>query len=287
MKRSSPHPVSLTPYGLHGFISYHDEAFEMDWDRHDFGKWLWVSSGYTYGDFEGLPSQRLNRGDQMYIPSGVKHRFRDEATKPCTIAMICFREDQLHAMDVALLETMTDALWQAGPCHFEDPFRFGKIEREFRRLLIEQNGRAAHSRIMLWSLFLQMVIFGLRQVSSQAHGVIRSGKMDTRQKVRGLCHHLSQNFDQDFHQDELARKCGMSVRTLCKVFKEETGRTILEFMHDHRIRFAKERILETKKIAFSAYEAGYQDLSSFYRMFKRREGMTPKSYLNEALKVTP
>ncbi len=59
---------------------------------------------------------------------------------------------------------------------------------------------------------------------------------------------------------------------------EETGSTFSEHVSEHRLRRAWRLLTDPKSgvtIAEVAYEAGYNDLSHFYRVFRRRFGETP------------
>jgi AraC-like DNA-binding protein len=45
------------------------------------------------------------------------------------------------------------------------------------------------------------------------------------------------------------------------------------------VEFAQKRLLETGNVLFSALDAGFGDLSNFYRVFKKETGLTPRQYI--------
>ena len=78
--------------------------------------------------------------------------------------------------------------------------------------------------------------------------------------------------------DAAATASGMSRRTFTNQFKARTGRTWLEYVNALRIERAQELLRETdRKVTSIAFQCGFEDLSTFYRAFKRITGNTPSS----------
>ena len=79
--------------------------------------------------------------------------------------------------------------------------------------------------------------------------------------------------------ETLAKRLHVSSRTLGRRFKGAVGETPLTFLQNARIERAK-RLLETTNISFEqiAYRVGYEDVSSFRRLFARASGISPSSY---------
>ena len=69
------------------------------------------------------------------------------------------------------------------------------------------------------------------------------------------------------------------TRTLGRRFKVATGETPLPFLQNARIERAK-RLLETTNVPFDqiAHRVGYEDVSSFRRLFVRGSGISPGNY---------
>jgi transcriptional regulator GlxA family with amidase domain len=79
--------------------------------------------------------------------------------------------------------------------------------------------------------------------------------------------------------ERLARRLHVTSRTLHRRFKAAIGETPLVFLQNARIERAK-RLLEATNISFDqiAYRVGYDDVSSFRRLFMRSSGVSPGSY---------
>ncbi|MCQ4166146.1 GlxA family transcriptional regulator [Tahibacter harae] len=78
---------------------------------------------------------------------------------------------------------------------------------------------------------------------------------------------------------DLADHCRVSERTLLRRFHEDFGATPLEYVQKLRVERAK-ALLETTHLSFEEIvgRCGYQDVSSFRRLFKQVVSMTPNDY---------
>ena len=93
-----------------------------------------------------------------------------------------------------------------------------------------------------------------------------------------------QDWIEDHYQGEvtvdlLMSESSMSRRTLVRRFKSATGDTPLEYLQRVRVENAK-RSLETTNKTFSeiTWDVGYNDISSFQRLFKEHTRLTPREY---------
>jgi len=90
---------------------------------------------------------------------------------------------------------------------------------------------------------------------------------------------MEKSLQQGFSLAELARHLAVSERTLNLRFKRATGEAPLHYLQSLRVDVAK-RLLETKDLHVDAVSerVGYQDLSTFRRLFKRETGLSPRDY---------
>ena len=102
---------------------------------------------------------------------------------------------------------------------------------------------------------------------------------DTKEKLEKIIEYLKENFTSDISREGLAGAFEMNPDYLGKVFKIYTGKKISEYINELRIRKAAEMILaDDASIADIAFSNGFESLSTFYRLFHKIMGESPKSY---------
>jgi AraC-like DNA-binding protein len=79
--------------------------------------------------------------------------------------------------------------------------------------------------------------------------------------------------------EQVARAAGMSPFYFCKVFKAATGLTFTDYVARARVEHTKQRLLNPQvRVSEAAFEAGFQSLSQFNRVFRRVEGQSPSDF---------
>ena len=98
---------------------------------------------------------------------------------------------------------------------------------------------------------------------------------------------IENDFDKNLNYDDLAHKIGLSRRTLVRRFKTATGETPLTYQQNIRVEAAK-RLLEKGIRSFDeiTYNVGYEDSSTFRKIFSKRTGLLPKEYRKKFQRVS-
>ena len=83
------------------------------------------------------------------------------------------------------------------------------------------------------------------------------------------------------HLSHIAEALSVSSCYLSNIFKQETGKTYIDFLTSVRIKKAKEFLADPQvKVYEVCYLAGYDNPTYFSTLFKRRTGCTPTEYRN-------
>lgn len=101
----------------------------------------------------------------------------------------------------------------------------------------------------------------------------------TERARRWLNQRLDSDVDQVWNMAELAGYCHTSPRTLLRRFQEALGISPIQYVQQLRVERAK-ALLETTKLSLEEITArcGYEDVSSFSKIFKRWAQVTPREY---------
>jgi AraC-like DNA-binding protein len=85
---------------------------------------------------------------------------------------------------------------------------------------------------------------------------------------------------------QVAASVNTSAFYFCKMFKQATGLTFTDYLARVRIEKVKNLLLNPhKRISEAAYEAGFQSLSQFNRVFRRNVGQSPMTWRAKLPKV--
>jgi transcriptional regulator GlxA family with amidase domain len=90
---------------------------------------------------------------------------------------------------------------------------------------------------------------------------------------------LESNFMDELALGAVLKKAEIGKRTLSRRFKKATGDTPLIYLRKLRLENAK-RMLESTTDTFNeiTWKVGYNDVSSFQKLFKTETGLSPKEY---------
>lgn len=87
---------------------------------------------------------------------------------------------------------------------------------------------------------------------------------------------LSTSYDQDLTLNELAAQLYVSPYLLCRIFRQQTGATVHNYLNQLRLRTALEAVKEScGKLTDLALNLGYSSHSHFTQAFRSAFGITP------------
>jgi transcriptional regulator GlxA family with amidase domain len=100
--------------------------------------------------------------------------------------------------------------------------------------------------------------------------------------ILGVQKYLEKNFHKPVNNASTAAKFGMSLRAFERRFKKATDDTPRVYLRRVRVDAAK-RLLETSNLSFAeiTFRVGYEDVSSFRRVFIKTVGLRPGEYKNK------
>lgn len=96
--------------------------------------------------------------------------------------------------------------------------------------------------------------------------------------VRRVENYIRSNYMLPIRVEELAAMLNLNRRYLGRLFKENTGSTIQEFLIDVRLEAARRHLRQGSTVAEAARLCGYEDVSNFSKMFKHRCGHAPSAH---------
>ena len=98
-------------------------------------------------------------------------------------------------------------------------------------------------------------------------------------RVQKVEEYINEHYNADIRLQTLADIVGMTPTAFSRFFKLRTGKTISEYIIDIRLGIASRKLVDTTmSIAEICYDCGFNNVSNFNRIFKRKKGVSPKSF---------
>ena len=150
---------------------------------------------------------------------------------------------------------------------------FGEICQLVQELIARDGDPFARVRLLLEIL---EHIFARRQAETPAGHLPPAPDSD---ELRRILRWTEEHFTGEICLEDAARAVGFSKNYFCTWFKGRTGLTYMGYLSRVRISNACRLLAQTGSIASACYGSGFQDMSYFIQLFKRTQGVTPKTYL--------
>ena len=116
----------------------------------------------------------------------------------------------------------------------------------------------------------------LKQLLTMGYTVSNSG--DT-EKINKVFEFIMLNYKKEIYIKEIASKVNMSVPSFSRYFKHHVRKTFSDYLTEIRISHACRLLIENNySISEICYACGFENLSNFYRHFKKITGTVPKDY---------
>lgn len=122
-------------------------------------------------------------------------------------------------------------------------------------------------------------VLDLARGNQAAYAQVRSKKYHQDEDILFCQEWLENHFAEPIKIDSLANMVNLAPRTFARRFKRATEQSPLQYLQSLRIEAAKKLLESQNKPAEQiTNQVGYDDLSSFTRLFKQQTGLSPSQY---------
>lgn len=134
------------------------------------------------------------------------------------------------------------------------------------------------SVVHLLELLYELSLFeNVKVLSSSSYARTDNFSIDSR--ILKVQKYISSNYCRVIKLGTLASIVGMMPESFSRFFHLSTGKTVSDYILDVRIGAAMRKIVDTDDfISEICYSCGFNNLSNFNRIFKRKKGCTPKEF---------
>ena len=108
-------------------------------------------------------------------------------------------------------------------------------------------------------------------------------------KIKAALSYIEENYQNDLSREELAGYLSISPEYLSRLFSQECGMTLKEYVNYIRINKSQHYLKAdpTLKIQDIAALTGIEDVNYFCRLFRKKTGMSPQEFRKNPIQHTP
>lgn len=98
-------------------------------------------------------------------------------------------------------------------------------------------------------------------------------------KIAAVIQYINLNYSDKISLDDISKKCFVSKYYLCHIFKNVTGTSIVNFIHNKRLTEAEKLLrYSTSNITKISETVGFNNVNQFICLFKSKFGCTPGEF---------
>lgn len=248
-------------------------------DSHDFWEICYALEGeiLLLLDEKSIP---IPKRHLVLIPPNKKHTYRSHNGNQSQAFVICFDSfsqilnaisGHVFSPDQVQTVCMNNIMEE-----FSDTFHMN--EQEHLEVLPEPcfGGQQA---LLLQLEYLLIHLIRTLSVEKNSGIIFFSDENFHADLTNAILRYLRENVDKKISLDAICAKFSYSKSFICKVFREQTGQTMISYVNRLKVEEAQRLLRETtQSIANIAWSLGFKEVKYFDMLFKKHTGLTPVAY---------
>ncbi|BBH18941.1 AraC family transcriptional regulator [Paenibacillus baekrokdamisoli] len=269
-KEDTPIPDQSFPINVFTVTGIH-----LHW--HDHIEWIYVKEGKVRIQIDAAYEQ-LHKGELAFVNTKQLHS-AVQLTPDTELICIVFNEALVRGSGLDITELHYFMPYLQQPMKWpslmrqSDPY-IEEMNDAFSRLIHEFIRKDAGFELLIKAELLR--IFGLYFRYAQKDAALAPPRLQKAHDLTRLLHMLRERYSESISINEAARMVSLSPNHFCRIFKQVTGKTFVEYIHIIRVQEAEQLLIETDiPITEIGDLVGFSNMTYFGRVFKKIKNVTP------------
>ncbi len=262
------------PYEYYHITQIHPR-YNMMHHWHPQPEIIYVTSGRVDVFVNGR-EYTLKAGDALFVSGGMMHGGTpDRAEYECLVFDIdpflrrCLMTEERTAEIISNLKSPEPTVL----------LQSGEIMPIIERIFSEFRTRKSGYKLKVQGGILELYAELARIENKDALPRLAGQRTRRLKSLKNALSYIEEHYQEQVSLSDIALASGMNSGYLCRVFREMTHMTPVEYLNCYRIECACEQIASTNEsLTDIALASGFCDLSYFIKVFKRFKGVTPSAY---------
>jgi AraC-like DNA-binding protein len=238
--------------------------------------------------FVGNNMESYSAGDLVLLGSNLPHCWKSEqveASESISESIVIQFSDDFLGKDFFIkkeMEHIRKLFQRSRKGVYFSPSVAKQIEQSLQQMLQEQN---TFKKLITFLEVLQELATTSEFKILNQHPTISGFSSSETEKINFLMAFIIENFRGNITLEEISSLANMTPNAFCKYFKRMTRKTLMEVVNEYRLNFAIQQLTQsTDSVNNICYNSGFQDISHFHKLFKKRFKMSPLNYRRKFLK---
>ncbi len=248
-------------------------------EKHDFCELCYVLRGDIKLTLDG-EELSLSRHELVFIEPNTEHSYFSDVGNESRAFVICFESPSQAARPLAGIKFHLDEEEHHSIRHIiseaKDTFRTNEREQ------LELTDTPSFGGQQMIIIEIQkLLITLLRRMSSEQNSsiVFLKGESFYPDLVDIIKKYLAKNVSRKISLNDICEKFNYSRSFICKIFKEESGESLITYFNRLKIEEAKRLLFETDlSVSVVSERLGFSEAKYFCQAFKCQVGLTPLEY---------
>ena len=217
---------------------------------------------------------RFSPGDISYVGANIPHFAKADAGTECKWLWIFLDPLQLAINENSGLLLQLNEISEkgfTGIFHPQEHPRLASLMQELKKLSQDDPYKDLDSAFLVGQLLIESARIGDVDKSKI--------RLKLSEKLKPALIFIRNNYmnPQKMSEESISASCGLSISQFRKLFRQDVGISLPQYINNTRMSAAVYLICNTdKKILAVALESGFYDISNFNKLFRKTFGMTPR-----------